>query len=264
MNVKVLSDLHLEFYKEGAPEFDPGTGDVLVLAGDICDAMAFVHRCDKHLKERYDRFFQKCAEGFDRVFYVMGNHEHYNGEFNATADILRRNLPEGVTLLDNQSEYYNGWHFVGATLWSDFGRGNAKCKEAAADGLNDYRAIFKSYLDHSNVDVDFIQKENHNTIEWFEQCLPTLNGNVFMITHHCPSFKSIDEDYTGSDVVTAYASNFEDLIKKYDNIKYWAHGHVHSSKCYPVGQCIVLSNPKGYPQDPNPNFDSGLTAPLLS
>lgn len=255
MKVKILSDLHLEFTKEGDQDFDPGSGEVLILAGDVCDAIAFVHRCDKELKESYDRFFKRCQIGFDKVFYVMGNHEHYNGVFSTTADILRQNLPEGITLLDNNSEFYNGWHFVGATMWSDFGKGDEKCKEAAMNGLNDYRAIFKSYDPCEEIDVNLIQKENKNTIEWFEQCLPTLNGPVFMITHHCPSFESIDEDYTGSEVVTAYASDFTDLIHKHPNILAWAHGHVHSSKRYHVGHCAVLSNPKGYPEDPNPDFD---------
>ena len=33
MNVRILSDLHLEWDNEDS---DPGTGDVLILAGDIC------------------------------------------------------------------------------------------------------------------------------------------------------------------------------------------------------------------------------------
>ena len=37
MNIKVLSDLHLEFEKPGS-DFDPGSGDVLILAGDIITA----------------------------------------------------------------------------------------------------------------------------------------------------------------------------------------------------------------------------------
>ena len=186
MNVKVLSDLHLEFTKEGDQDFDPGTGDVLILAGDVADAMAYVHRCDEDLRSVYDRFFKRCALGYDRVFYVMGNHEHYNCVFSETARILRENLPEGITLLDNQSEYYNGWHFVGATMWSDFGKGDEQCKKNAEEGLNDYNYIFKSHKNCQPITVDFIQKENANTIEWFEQCLPTLVGPVFMITHHCP------------------------------------------------------------------------------
>lgn len=256
MKIKVLSDLHLEFSRDDTPDLDPGTGDVLILAGDIVDAMAFIHRCDVDLKGVYDRFFKRCVLGYDRVFYVMGNHEHYNGEFHETADILREHLPEGITLLDNQSAYYQGWHFVGATMWSDFGKGDEKCKEKAENGLNDYNFIFQSYSRNETITSDFIQAENTNTIEWFDQAIRTMNGNVFVITHHCPSFKSIDEDYTGSEVITAYASDFEELIRKHPNIKVWAHGHVHSSKCYNVGDCMVYSNPRGYPTHPNANFNA--------
>jgi Icc-related predicted phosphoesterase len=262
MKVKVLSDLHLEFSKPDAEDLDPGTGDVLILAGDICDAVAFVHRCDEELRGVYTRFFKRCVLGYDKVFYVMGNHEHYNGVFSTTADILRNNLPEGVTLLDNNSEFYNGWHFVGATMWSDFGKGDEKCKEAAQNGLNDYHAIFQSYDTCETINTNFIQNENRNTIEWFKQCLPTLNGPVFVVTHHCPTFQSIDEDYTGSGVVTAYASDFSDLIEQHPNVLYWAHGHVHSSKRYTVGNCVVLSNPKGYPSEINPDFDVNFSLEL--
>ncbi len=265
MKVKVLSDLHLEFQKEGDQDFDPGTGEVLILAGDICDAMAFVHRCDEDLKKRYLRFFKRCENGYDKVFYVMGNHEHYNSVFTETANILRENLPEGITLLDNQSEFYNGWHFVGATMWSDFGKGNPECMTAAEDGLNDYNYIFQSSPARDTIDADFIAAENENTVTWMRQCLPTLNGPVFVITHHCPTFQSIDEDYTGSEVVTAYASDMTKFIEGYENVRIWTHGHVHSSKFYKVGNCSVMSNPKGYPgKGSNPNFkwDFAINLPV--
>ena len=247
MKVRVLSDLHLEFSKKGDEAFDPGTGDVLILAGDICDAVAFIHRCDVDLRATYLRFFERCVLNYDKVFYVMGNHEHYNHVFSRTAEVLRTNLPDGVTLLDNQSEFYNGYHFVGATMWSDFGGGDPECLRAAEDGLNDYSYIF-SNDEAVTITPEFIAKQNKNTVEWFDQCLPTLNGPIFMITHHCPSFKSIDPDYVTSSTVTAYASDLEDLIEKTPNLMYWAHGHVHSSKCYTVGNCTVVCNPKGYPE----------------
>ena len=252
MKVKVLSDLHLEFTKKGEEDFDPGSGNVLILAGDICDAVAFVHRCDADFRAAYLRFFKRCVLNYDKVFYVMGNHEHYNHVFKRTADVLRANLPEGVTLLDNQSEFYNGWHFVGATMWSNFGGGDPVLLEAAKDGLNDYTYIF-SDDEPTPITPEFIARENKNTIEWFEQCLPTLNGPIFMITHHCPSFQSIDPEYVSTSTVTAYASDFEELIERTPNLMYWAHGHVHSSKCYNVGNCTVICNPKGYPNGPGAN-----------
>lgn len=271
MKVKVLSDLHIEFQKPDDSEFDPGTGEVLILAGDICDAAAFTQRCDKDLRDRYLRFFDRCAAGYDKVYYVMGNHEHYGGFFDETANILRDNLPEGVILLDNQSEFHNGWHFVGATMWSNFGNADPECMDNAEHGLNDYQYIHTSRSSHNNnsytnlekITTDYILKENKNTITWFEQCLPTLNGPVFVITHHCPSFQSIDEDYTGSDVVTAYASDFSKLMHQYPNVRIWSHGHVHSSKLYKIANCTVLSNPKGYPGDRgNPNFKWDFTLNL--
>ena len=264
MKVKVLSDLHIEFQKLGDSDFDPGTGEVLILAGDICDAAAFLQRCDVDLKDRYLRFFERCAAGYNKVYYVMGNHEHYNGFFSETVNILRENLPEGITILDNQSEFYKGWHFVGATMWSDFGKEDPQCMDNAEGGLNDYQYIYTDRIQRNNpadftrlenINAKYILAEHKNTIAWFDQCLKTLNGPVFVITHHCPSFQSIDEDYTGSDVVTAYASDLTRLIQKNPNVRMWSHGHVHSSKLYKVGNCTVLSNPKGYPgKGGNPNF----------
>ena len=69
MKITVLSDVHLEF-----GNFDPGSGDVLVLAGDICTASSFVFRGEEEYAKRYLDFFTKCVENYNKVFYVMGNH----------------------------------------------------------------------------------------------------------------------------------------------------------------------------------------------
>ncbi len=69
MKIRVISDAHLEFYSEHEQLPDPGTGDILVLAGDICVA--------SHYNKQTHEFFQKCVEGYNRVFYLLGNHEFY-------------------------------------------------------------------------------------------------------------------------------------------------------------------------------------------
>ena len=94
LNVRVFSDLHLEFDNEDE-DFDPGTGDVLVLAGDVCVARDY--------NDRIHKFFQKCVDGYNQVFYVMGNHEAYNGVFEDTLYLLQDKLPEGITMLNNKS-----------------------------------------------------------------------------------------------------------------------------------------------------------------
>ena len=44
----------------------------------------------------------------------------------------------------------------------------------------------------------------------------------------------------------AFYSNLDSMINKYDNLKLWIHGHIHSSSNYMINNCSVLSNPIGY------------------
>ena len=84
MKINLLSDLHLEFGKE---DFDIGNGDVLILAGDICviDDIVAEWILEKDDEEREDNvflsFFRKCIRNYNKVFYIMGNHEHYGWDY---------------------------------------------------------------------------------------------------------------------------------------------------------------------------------------
>jgi Icc-related predicted phosphoesterase len=257
MKVKVLSDIHLEF-----GDFDPGNGDVLVLAGDICTASCFLFRSDAEYAARYIRFFERCVLNYNKVFYVMGNHEHYNGIFEDTETVLRENLPDGITILQNQSEFYNGWHFVGATLWTNFKEGNKEVMERCGQMLNEYSYVWHKGVEKHITPADTLA-ENRNTVEWLKQCLPTLRGNVMVISHHPPSFKSIEADYVTKDTVAAYASDQEALME-HDNVKVWAHGHVHGSQSYRLNDTHVVCNPRGYhPDGLNPKFDADRQLNLI-
>ena len=115
MKINLASDLHLEF----APMTLPG-GDVLILAGDIAEAKRILHDYHSTRVEpytpgelRYYDFFEyECAK-YNRVFYVMGNHEHYHGRFDQTYDNLKGVLPANVTLLENEVVEHNGVMFMG-------------------------------------------------------------------------------------------------------------------------------------------------------
>ena len=236
MKVKVMSDLHLEFDDENS-QFDPGTGDVLVLAGDICVAAEY---------DKYHEFFVKCVKGYNRVLYVMGNHEHYNGDFNQTYFTLKERLPLGVTLMNNTSHCINGVHFVGSTLWTNMNNLDADTIEEARDCMNDYHLV-DNFAPEMSIDQHLF------TREWFESCVPMLRGPVFMITHHAPSTQSVKGRYTNS--VGMYSTDMEKFIKENENICYWAHGHIHHSNDYQIGQCRVISNPRGYSgYETNPQF----------
>jgi len=243
MRVRVMSDLHLEFGM-----MDPGEGDILVLAGDICVASDY---------EKFHEFFVKCVKNYNRVFYVMGNHEHYHGDFTQTESILRNKLPLGVTLLNNSSHCVDGVHFVGATLWTNMNNLNVDTMEEARSYMNDYHLV-ENFTPEQSVD------EHLQTREWLERCLPMLRGPVFMITHHAPSPQSIHGRYLES--TPMYSSEMESFIKKYPHIKYWAHGHCHHTNDYMIGECNVIANPRGYAtveenKKFNPEFEIELTTP---
>ena len=122
MKINLVSDLHLEFGYQSLPG-----GDVLILAGDVAEARSIQkhHHSTKIVSDVPDEhyrcsefFYHECAK-YKKVFYVMGNHEHYHNKFWKTYDDIKSMMPSNVTLLENQHEVYEGICFVGATLWTD-------------------------------------------------------------------------------------------------------------------------------------------------
>ena len=227
MKVRVLSDLHLEFSKEymEIPE-----GDVLVLAGDICIGSEV---------EKYHDFFSQCVDKYNKVFYVLGNHEHYAGTWEETFWTIQQNIPHQISILNNRSECYDGVHFIGGTLWTNYDNLNLNTMKQAQDCMTDYYSVRKK--DGRNITPVDVLDEHMFTRNWFEQAIPTLRGDVFVVTHHAPSQQSVRGRYKA--LQGAYANNME------------SYGHVHKTNDYDIGECRVISNPRGYfGMEMNPDF----------
>lgn len=268
MKIHLCSDLHLEC---GYQEL-PG-GEVLILAGDICESRALKKEFHStrllDLKpgtyKWYDFFWHECVK-YDRVYYVMGNHEHYGGRFDRTADELKSVLPENIRLLDDECEEYGGVLFIGGTLWTDLNKGNPMDVHTARFGMNDYRAIkvHNTANDtYHRLTPEITIKAHRNTKDYIRLMLnekpqtPTV-----VITHHAPSTLSINERYSHDSLNSAYVSNLSELILDHPNIRYWVHGHLHDAVDYMIGSTRILSNPRGYNGyedtsdfDPNFNFE---------
>jgi 3',5'-cyclic AMP phosphodiesterase CpdA len=71
MKLAIVSDIHLEFGDIILK--NDQSADVLILGGDICVA--------KHLTPEVKDFFQRVSFEFPETIYIMGNHEHYNGDY---------------------------------------------------------------------------------------------------------------------------------------------------------------------------------------
>jgi Icc-related predicted phosphoesterase len=262
MKINFVSDLHLEF----GPQTLPG-GDVLILAGDICEARSLSKDYHSTKPEpytpgafRYYDFFETECAKYDRVFMVMGNHEHYHGRFDRTYDTLKGLLPANITLLENEIVEHNGVMIMGATMWTDCNKGDDLTLYHLKGCMNDYKVVQNYYKDR-NVYHKLIPEHtcgvHRKTREWFKLMLSMHRDKPFVIvTHHAPSFMSVPDMYKGDQLMNGgYASDLSEFILDNENIKIWIHGHMHDPIDYEIGQCRVISNPKGY-QGWDPNFGS--------
>ena len=247
MKIQLVSDLHLEF---GYNVHIPNAGaDVLVLAGDICDAKAFKDPRRNIHNLAYYLFFDEVCDKFKNVIYIMGNHEHYKSTFNKTADILRPALTQYKNLhfLDNQSVDIDGVKFIGSTLWANANTEDALSAVKLQFAMNDFRLI-KVCGDKNNYRKfsPYDYKREFNVSKLFLEDTLNTDQPCVVVTHHAPSFKSIADEYKNDiDLNSLYASDLEYLMK--DNVKLWCHGHTHTPFDYKIGNTRVVCNPRGYP-----------------
>jgi len=136
MKIALCSDLHLEFGNIDLQNTE--NAEVLILSGDICVASKW----DEDIKQ----FFANCSERFPHVIYLMGNHEHYNGDFFKTEKILCSHLAEflNVYLLEKETKTINDVTFIGGTLWTDMNKEDIKTLLTMPGIMNDFRRVINS------------------------------------------------------------------------------------------------------------------------
>ncbi len=214
------------------------------MAGDI-------HVKDKGVKWALEQIPNKP------VIYVLGNHEFYGKAYPKHVDSVRE-LCRGtnIHLLENEFVCINGVNFLGATLWTNFELyGDPRLHGASCQSeMTDYKKIKVSpqYRKLRSIDVSAIHRQS---LKWLESTLQTLEGqrNV-VVTHHGPSEQSVPEVYKGQTITSAYVSNLEATVLKYQPVA-WCHGHLHNTSIYKIGGSAVFCNPMGYPDERNNKFN---------
>lgn len=209
---------------------------------------------DKWLKEQEKR-------GYHGAF-VLGNHQVYHHTGTTIQDMhkqLRKqfnNHKNGFKFLENDSIYFPEENvlLLGCTLWTDFNyRGLCQIDGVNAEQImNDYR--WRCFQDGDKVrklnwqDVSGFYCHSvwwmNNIIEEYAQKHPGIK--VVIMTHHAPSIKSMVFRGYESAVISAYISDLENFIIEHPEIKLWCHGHLHQYCDYKIGECRVVSNPRGY------------------
>jgi len=118
-------------------------------------------------------------------------------------------------------------------------------------GMNDYRVIKNHYLNkdiYYKLTPEYTISVHKQSVEFIQKVLTEKKDSpVVVITHHGPTFMSINEKYRKDVYMNGgYASDLSNLILDNENIRVWVHGHMHDPVDYQVGNTRVVSNPKGY------------------
>lgn len=232
LKVRIYSDLHREFHPWNPP--DCSGVDLVILAGDV----------DKKI-----RGVQWANESFDcKVAYVMGNHELYGGHLDRTLQKMRDAAAAHVHVLENHILELAGVRVLGTMSWTDFT--STGDQVAASNMAREWMTDFKQIRTDSNyrrIRPDDLVSRNQLAKAWLtEQLNQPYEGKTVVVTHHCPSSVVAGTQNEGH-LNAAYTNEWASLIEKSD---IWIFGHTHHAVDVTLAGCRLISNPRGYPNEP--------------
>jgi Icc-related predicted phosphoesterase len=260
MKIALVSDVHLEF---GDLDFENNSGaDVLILGGDICVANDMAQRDpyntmgEQYRSNRFHDFFQRCCDRFPHVIFIVGNHEHYHGDFAKTVphfkDVLGY-LPN-LHILEKETFVLDDVTFIGGTLWTDMNKRDNRTLHDISRMMNDFRCV-----DNTNKIEDgrgwpgrFTTTDAANDhdamLEYIRLMIEGKFDQKFVVVgHHAPSKLSTHPRYQDQFIMNGgYSSELDNFILDHPQIKLWTHGHTHEDFDYCIGSTRILCNPRGY------------------
>lgn len=269
LHIREVSDLHLEHYYDLydstgnakleltrlIPPLPTDKKTVLLVCGDLATARR---------AGRIVTFLEILVPRFMHVIYVLGNHEHYNtrkpmsetikticeaiqnsSRINSKKLSIVGNEPEKIIIKDVT--------FLCGTMWTDYCNGDANVSMIVSRYITDHKIIIgENGLTAPPAEMAEVFKK---TISQFDEWMSNKdNKKTVICTHHLPSFKAVDAQYTvdpTSRILNhAFASDLDDFILKHKPA-YWFFGHTHTRFHGSIGDTIISCNPLGYPRELN-------------
>lgn len=255
MKIRILSDLHLEFFPFSIPAATQDKETVLVLAGDIAPFAA---------RSILEPFLQGASRQFRAVCFVPGNHEYYGGVWPLSLDRVKRwNLPDNVHILDRASVRIDDITFLGATLWTDMGAGDPILINDAPNFMADFEHIYTPSSETEGLRCltpRDTMADHQRSVAWFARELAYLrrtNQKAVMITHHGLTPRSVHKRFMHNALNGAFVSDLTGFLFAHQPTLA-IHGHTHDSFDYYVEHTRVIVNPRGYTRhhdrQENPRF----------
>jgi hypothetical protein len=200
MRITLLSDLHHEINYGFPPNFNMGSGDVLLLAGDVtCARYFWPRRTDaeaRTVQGLFERLIENGLKGHDRILIIPGNHDYWGGGIH-WGEVVPM-MQDVCLALDPRVSYtacgafeHKGVHFLCTTLWTDFYGANASAMLAAGSWMNDYN--YTTLAPSMYLTPEFILEEHVRQKAFLNESLAILKDQkVVVMTHHAPSVQSIE------------------------------------------------------------------------
>jgi Icc-related predicted phosphoesterase len=269
MKIAIASDIHLEFGNLDIS--NDNHADVLILSGDICVAADLDMRdrrqtelgFARYRSERFHDFFERCAENFPHIIYVMGNHEYYHSDFATALGEMRRKLEHltNLYIMERDVKVIGNVTFIGGTLWTDMNSRDSLTLYHMRTMMNDFRVIqnsttpvhFRTLEGEFRTRVAKFSPEDSVTehVKMKQYIQSVVQGNhdtkYVVVGHHSPSRLSTHEMYKHDTIMNGgYSSDLDEFIKDHPQIRLWTHGHTHHPFDYVIGETRIVCNPRGY------------------
>lgn len=221
--IQYTSDLHLEQYRTlpAFPTLLKPCAPYLALAGDI-----------GHPNQLRD-LFAWAAPRWERIFYVAGNHEYYEADF----ETRQKELEELVTPYTN-IHFLHGANpsffceaenvaVVGATLWSRVSK------------MSDWRTVADPHL---NLQHD--RDRDRDVLDAEITAWTNRGAQICAISHHMPSSRLIHPRYAAFTLNECFASHSDGLLRS--PVRLWIYGYAHVCSHHVLGTTVCICNAKGY------------------
>jgi predicted MPP superfamily phosphohydrolase len=232
MSFRIVSDLHTEFYvnilqfteRLHKMQTDNPT-KYLIMAGDITTY--------KYLRSDFTIFLDEISKDYEKIFYVLGNHEFYNDEEKTYEEIVEdytivlKNY-KNVVLLNNSYVKEGSIKIFGGT------------------GFYNSRNRTISELNSRELLLSEVEKQNEIFYKSMKKFLVDTSkdpGEILIITHHMMSEKLRHPIYKYLNPF-GFSSDFDDLFSFSGT---WVYGHQHTRFITKINEVNCYCNPYGYP-----------------
>ena len=236
MTIQYASDLHLELtpnarYVRSNP-LDV-TGEVLVLAGDICNLMGTTLPCNE--------FWEWASANYREVLIVPGNHEYYqNYDILADGDSWSHEILPNVHYHQNKVVRIDNVDFILSTLWSHI---RPEDEFVVEQGMYDFRQIL--YNGRRFTPADF-NTEHEKCLDFIKRSIAESTAeHIVVVTHHLPTMAVVAPEHKGNLLNSAFATELGDFIAD-SRIDAWIFGHSHANIDATIGNTRIVCNQLGY------------------